>query len=90
MQTFYYHDKDSLQSVLEQIALDTNDGVCESYNYCQFCTEPRCIIRKSKTPCADAFIASGVNYVRCINSVAVEGKENYRKLVKFKAKRRNK
>jgi hypothetical protein len=61
---FYFHDKQSLQAVLERMARRSNGGVCESYNYCQHCEEPKCIIRKSNFPCADAFLASGLAYVR--------------------------
>ena len=63
MQYFYYHDMESLQSVLEQIALKTNGGICESYNYCPYCKEPQCIVRTSSTPCAEAFLACGVDHV---------------------------
>lgn len=62
--TFYYHDLPSLQTVLEEIAQRSNSGACETYNYCQYCEEPKCIIRKSHTPCADAFLKAGLCYVR--------------------------
>jgi len=49
-------NKNELQYVLEKDACKKNGGMCESYNYCKFCAEPKRIFRKSDTPCADAYI----------------------------------
>lgn len=49
-------DKENLQNILEREACKKNRGMCESYNYCDFCKEPQNIYRSSNTPCADAYI----------------------------------
>lgn len=49
-------DKNVLQEILEREACRKNGGMCESYNYCKFCKEPKIIDRISDTPCADAYI----------------------------------
>ncbi len=49
-------NKVKLQDLLEKQAIKRNRGMCESYNYCQFCKEPKEINRISDTPCADAYI----------------------------------
>lgn len=79
---FYYHDIPSLQAVLEKIARRSNGGVCESYSYCQNCEEPKCFIRKSATPCADAFLKTGLCYVRTKAQDPLS--ESHTKFVKYK------
>lgn len=49
-------DIENLQLILEKDACKKNGGMCESYNYCKFCKEPRKIFKSSNTPCADAYI----------------------------------
>jgi hypothetical protein len=83
MQLHFYKDINSTQDVLEQIALKTNGGACEYYNYCKHCKEPKCFVRQSDTPCADAFLKSGTIYVHCIKYDAAERKESYRKFVLY-------
>lgn len=50
-------DKYELQTILEAMATKSpSHGMCEEYNYCTYCAEPKSFIRKSNTPCADAYI----------------------------------
>ena len=49
-------DKNVLQEILERKKKKKNGGMCESYNYCKFCKEPKIIDRIGDTPCADAYI----------------------------------
>lgn len=84
MKVFFYQDIEQLQQVLETVALKSNRGVCETYNYCDFCKEPTCIVRKSKTPCADAFLACGANYVYVAKDKDADAvSEGYRRFVLY-------
>ena len=85
MQEFYYHDKESLQAVLEGIAMKTNHAACQSYNYCKYCAEPQKFLRQSETPCADAFLRSGATCVYCTDSWYTGETKDFRKVVKYKA-----
>lgn len=49
-------NKEKIQKVLEKEACKRNGGMCESYEYCRFCTEPKEMYRNSITPCADALL----------------------------------
>lgn len=50
-------DKNVLQEILEQRALKgATKGMCEAYDYCDFCEEPTSFLRRSSTPCADAYL----------------------------------
>ena len=50
--------KETLQKALEQSALQSGTrGMCEAYDYCKFCKEPTSFIRRSDTPCADAYVS---------------------------------
>lgn len=83
MYEFFYHDRASLQSLLEYLARNSNTGVCESYNYCEFCEQPREFCRRSETPCADAFLKGRLSYVKTVNSY---GKKSHQKFVTYKKK----
>lgn len=49
-------DKENLQNILENRAVNSaSHGMCEAYDYCEFCKEPTSFIRRSDTPCADAY-----------------------------------
>ena len=82
MQAFFYRDIKSLQALLERIACKTNGGCCESYNYCKFCREPKCFVRKSDTPCAEAFLLCGENFVYC-TQYADDLSDSYKKFVLY-------
>lgn len=86
MQSFYYHDKNSLQDILESIAMKANGAQCQSYNYCKYCAEPKNILRKSTTPCADAYLRSGATHVYCPANVPVGEISRYSIFVNYKAK----
>ncbi|MDO4282362.1 MAG: hypothetical protein Q4D02_01885 [Clostridia bacterium] len=49
-------NKEKIQYKLEKEAVKRNGGMCESYEYCKFCEEPKSFNRKSRTPCADALL----------------------------------
>lgn len=49
-------NKNVIQELLEKDACKKNGGICESYEYCRFCKEPKKLYRTSNTPCADAYI----------------------------------
>lgn len=49
-------NKEKIQDKLEKYACKRNGGMCESYEYCKFCKEPKEMYRKSMTPCADALL----------------------------------
>lgn len=87
MQEFYYHDKKSLQAVLEELAQQSNGAACQSYNYCKYCEEPQNILRKCTTPCADAFLRSGATYVYCPENKSSGVAKDFRRFVTYKAKR---
>ena len=86
MQIFFYRSLASLQAILERIARKSNGGTCETYNYCKYCKEPNCFNRKSETPCADAFLKSGIPYVFATCNWGSDGsKERARKYVLYGA-----
>ena len=86
MQEFYYHDKPSLQAILERLAIAANGAVCQSYNYCKYCAEPQTILRISNTPCADAYLRSCATTVYCTDSWYTGAAKDCRKFVTYKAK----
>lgn len=49
-------NKEKIQLLLEAEACKKNGGMCESYEYCKFCEQPKKINRTSNTPCADAYM----------------------------------
>lgn len=86
MQVFFYQNHEHLQSLLGDLATKQNGGICEYYNYCKYCKEPQSIVRQSKTPCADAFLACGEKYVYGTRyDSSDERKENYKKFVLYGA-----
>ncbi len=47
--------KEKLQTKLEKEAVKRNKGMCDSYEYCEYCKDKEGVARATNTPCADAY-----------------------------------
>ena len=45
-----------LQNVLEHLGVFLNEGQCDTYNICRYCSKSKLFFDDGDTPCADAYL----------------------------------